>query len=110
MARRIPAGTRIAADRDNGGLLNDIGHVDPVTPTSGPIDPSPLFFDRQITLSDLVLIHKAGIRYIVIDTRLAEGLPLYGAYISPGETGRPTRLTLAELGKIRHGPRGPPGL
>jgi hypothetical protein len=36
----------------------------------------------------------------VTDTRLTEGLPLFGAYITPGETGRPTRLTAAELEKF----------
>lgn len=34
------------------------------------------------------------------DTRLTESLPLFGAYIAPGETGIPTRLTAAELEKF----------
>ena len=96
----IPAGTHIAADRDNGALLNDIGHVDPVTPTGGSVAPAPLFFDRRFTPSDISLIRKADIRYIVVDTRLAEGLPLYGAYISPGETRTATLLTVADLDKF----------
>ncbi len=66
----------------------------------GRTDPAPLFFDPQLTPSDISLIRKDDIRYIVTDTRLTEGLPLFGAYIAPGETGRPTRLTAAELEKF----------
>ena len=80
--------------------VNDFGQVHPVTPLSGSDSPAPLFFDQQLTPSDIALIRKDDIRYIVTDTRLAEGLPLFGAYIAPGETGRPTRLTAAELGKF----------
>ena len=81
-------------------LLNDFGQVDPVTPLNGSVNPAPLFFDQQLTPSDIALIRKDHIRYIVTDTRLTEGLPLFGAYIAPGETGHPTRLTAAELEKF----------
>jgi hypothetical protein len=91
-------------DRDNGALLNDIGRVDPVTPTNGSNNPGPLFFDRQLTPSDISLIRKDDIRFIVTDTRLTEGLPLYGAYIAPGETRNSTLLTAAELEKFNSAP------
>jgi hypothetical protein len=99
-SNNLPAGSHVAVDRDNGALLNDIGHVEPVSPLNGSNDPAPLFFDRQLTPSDLALIRKDDIRYVVTDTRLTEGLPLYGAYIAPGETRIPTRLTAAELQKF----------
>jgi len=96
----LPEGSLVAADRDNAGLLNDFGQVVPVTPLNGSNDPSPLFFDRQLTPADISFIRKDDIRYIVTDTRLTEGLPLFGAYIAPGETARPTRLTAAQLQKF----------
>lgn len=96
----LPAGSRVAVDRDNGALLNDIGRVDPVSPLNGSANPSPLFFDQRLTLSDFALIRKDDIRYVVTDSRLTEGLPLYGAYIAPGETRNPTLLTMAELQKF----------
>jgi hypothetical protein len=96
----LPAGSHVAVDRDNAGLLNDFGKVDPVTPINGSDNPAPLFFHQQLTPSDISLIRKDDIRYIVTDTRLTEGLPLFGAYIAPGETGHPTRLTAAELEKF----------
>ena len=100
VSTHLPAGSHVAVDRDNAGLLNDFGQVDPVTPLNGSNNPAPLFFDQQLTPSDISLIRKDDIRYIVTDTRLTEGLPLFGAYIASGETGRPTRLTMAELGKF----------
>ena len=104
VASHLPAGSHVAADRDNAALLNDIGRVEPVTPTNGWNSPAPLFFDRQITPSDVSLIRRDDIRYIVTDTRLTEGLPLYGAYIAPGETRVPTLITAAELEKFNSAP------
>ena len=100
VSTHLPAGSHVAADRDNAGLLNNFGQVDPVTPLNGSGNPAPLFFDQQLTPSDISLIRKDDIRYIVTDTRLTEGLPLFGAYIAPCETAHPTRLTTAELEKF----------
>jgi hypothetical protein len=100
VSTHLPEGSHVAADRDNAGLLNDFGQVYPVSPLNGSASPAPLFFDQQLTPSDISLIRKDHIRYIVTDTRLTEGLPLFGAYIASGETGRPTRLTAAELEKF----------
>jgi hypothetical protein len=96
----LPAGSHVAVDRDGAGLLNSFGQVEPVSTLNGSENPAPLFFDQQLTPSDISLIRKDDIRYIVTDTRLTEGLPLFGAYITPGDTGRPTRLTAAELEKF----------
>ena len=100
VSTHLPEGSLVAADRDNAGLLNNFGQVEPVSPLNGSASPAPLFFDRQLTSSDISLIRKDDIRYIVTDTRLTEGLPLYGAYIAPAETPHPTRLTAAELEKF----------
>ena len=100
VSTHLPEGSRVAADRDNSGLLNNFGQVEPVSPLNGSASPAPLFFDQQLTSSDISLIRKDDIRYIVTDTRLTKGLPLYGAYIAPAETANPTRLTAAELEKF----------
>ncbi len=96
----LPAGVNVAADRQNGALLADIGHVNMVTGISGLIDASPLFFGGQFDSNDLSLIRKDHIRYIVIDRRLASSLPLFGTYLSQGEAKAGTRLTIAELSKF----------
>jgi hypothetical protein len=104
VSTHLPAGSHVAVDRDNAGLLNNFGQVEPVTPLNGAGNPAPLFFDQQLTPADIAFIHKYDIRYIVTDTRLTEGLPLFGAYIAAGETGHPTRLTAEELGKFNSMP------
>jgi hypothetical protein len=98
----LPAGSHVAADRDNGALLNAIGGVDPVTAEAGLVNPGLLFFDHQLSPFDVSLIRKADIRYIVVDDRLAQAPPLYGVYIADGEPH--TRLTLAELNKFNSYP------
>ena len=100
VSTHLPAGSQVAVDRDNAGLLNNFGQVVPVTPLNGVNDPAPLFFDPQLSPSDISFIRQDDIRYIVTDTRLTGGLPLFGAYIAPSETGYPTRLTAAELEKF----------
>ena len=100
----LPEGSRVAADRDNAGLLNAFGQVTPISPLTGSASPAPLFFDRQLTPADLALIRTDNIRYLITDTRLTQGLPLFGAYIAPGETARPARLTLAQLQKFNSVP------
>ena len=94
----LPAGSHIAADHDNGVLLNAIGGVDTVTAEAGLVNPELLYFDKALSLYDIYLIRKADIRYIVVDDRMAESLPLYGTYIATGEPSR--RLTSEELGKF----------
>lgn len=96
----LPAGSHVAVDRDNAGLLNEFGQVDAANTVSASDNPARLFFDQQLTPADISLVRRNHIRYVVTDTRLAKGLPLFGAYIAPGETGQPTRLTAAELEKF----------
>jgi hypothetical protein len=94
----LPAGSHVAADHDNGVLLNAIGGVDSVTAEAGLVNPELLYFDKALSLYDIYLIRKADIRYIVVDDRMAQGLPLYGTYIATGEPSR--RLSSEELDKF----------
>jgi hypothetical protein len=96
----IPPGTHVAADRDNGVLLADLASIEPVTAIGGLVNTGPLYFDRTIGTYERSLVRQAQIRYIVVDDRMTESLPYFGAYIEPGETAKPTRLTAAELHKF----------
>ena len=98
----LPAGSHVAADRDNGLLLSAVGGVVDVTAQAGQLNPESLFFDRRPTPYDLYLIRKDDIRYIIVDDRLAQGPPLYGTYVAPGEPA--SRLTLAQLNKFDSNP------
>jgi hypothetical protein len=94
----IPAGTNVAADRDNGVLLNAIAGVNPVTPEANGVNAESLYFDRKITPYDLSLLRQADIRYVFVDDRLTQGSPLYGVDVAAGEP--QTRLTLEQLNKF----------
>ncbi len=94
----LPAGSHIAADRDNGDLLLATAGLVPVEGEDGLIDPELLYFDNVLSTYDIHIIRRDDIRYIVVDDRLAQGLPLYGIYIAAGEPAG--RLTLAELNKF----------
>jgi hypothetical protein len=96
----LPAGSRIAADRDNGALLDDIGQDEPVTAIGGLVNVGPLYFSDQFGAFQLSLVRKAKIRYLLVDDRLAEGAPRFGVYFEPGETATPQRLTSEELHKF----------
>ncbi len=41
VSTHLPAGSHVAVDRDNAGLLNDFGQVDPVSPLNGSHRPGP---------------------------------------------------------------------
>ncbi len=94
----LPAGSHVAADKDNAVLLSAMADVVPASGEAGQIDPELLYFDNFLSPYDIQIIRKDDIRYIVVDDRLAQGLPLYGTYVSVGEPAR--RLTLAELNKF----------
>ena len=94
----LPAGSNVAADRDNAVMLNALGGVNAVSPLGGQINPELLYFDSRLSIYDIYLIRKDDIRYLVTDDRLAEGFPLYGVYIASGEPSR--RLTKEDLDKF----------
>lgn len=98
----LVVGSNIAADVDNSLTLDAIGHLNPVTSNGGVVYSSPLFFNRTVGPYVISLIRKADIRYLLIDERLATGLPLFGTYIQSGEPD--TRLTLTELNKWNYIP------
>ena len=96
----LPAGSNVAADRQNGALLADVAHVNMVISIGGFTSASPLFFTTHFDLNDVRIIRQDDISYVVIDRRLASSLPLFGSYLEPGEATPGTRLTLAELSKF----------
>jgi hypothetical protein len=96
----LPAGSRIAADRDNGALLDAFGHVDPVTAIGGTVNVGPIYFSATMGSFQLALVRQAKIRYLLVDDRLASGPPQFGVYFEPGETAGTERLTAADLDKF----------
>lgn len=104
--QHLPAGTRIAADRDNSAAMAAVGHLTPVTEASGSMNVGPIYFSHRITARTTTDIREGRIRLILVDSRLTHGLPYEGVYFEPGETGSkrqgnaPLRLTSRELDKF----------
>ena len=117
----LPTGSRIAADRMGSALLSSEGMW-------------PVFWDGDLAIPSLYFADSWGpgqtetvqglsVRYLYVDSRLADGLPLVGVYFFMGEvlgatyttmTKPPQQLTLNQLTKFddvagiqlryRHGP------
>lgn len=79
-------GNRIGADRINRLLLGTYGEQYVVAHVSDGIDISPLFFSLGYGLVQQDIVQQTGIRYLVVDRRLSDGLPGLGIYIEAPES------------------------
>lgn len=88
LATGIPAGTRVYGDRVSGLLAAAEGDQYTVRHVSTGIDASRLLLDPDLTDADLALIKKADLAYLIVDRRLAGGLPQQQVYVENGEFGQ----------------------
>ncbi|WP_299034117.1 hypothetical protein [uncultured Pseudokineococcus sp.] len=103
MAENLPPGTRVYANRVNGLLAASDGGMYTVRNISTEVDASRLLLDPQVTPGDAELVQRAGIRYLVVDRRDANGLPNQQVYVENGEFGQAGRtepVPLAALTKF----------
>ncbi len=85
LAIALPPDSRIFADRIGGLLAAADGNQFTVRHLSTGIDASRLLLDPNFTQADIDLIKKAGLQFLVVDTRISEGLPHLDVYIETGE-------------------------
>lgn len=78
-------GNHIATDRVDNLLLGSYGEQYPVTNLADHVNIAPVFFSTELTPYALSLLKAGHIRYLVVDKRLSEGLPLFGVYFEDGE-------------------------
>lgn len=103
MATHLPTGSRVYADRVGGLLAASTGRQFTVRHISTGVDASRLLLDPKFTEKDVAVIRAAGIRYVIVDRRDANGLPNQGVYVESGEfngEGRKTPAPLAALTKL----------
>ena len=103
LGRTLPPETRVYADRVSGLLAAADGGMFTVRHISTDVDASRLLLDPEFSQKDVDLIREAGIRYLVVDRRDANGLPNQGVYVESGEfggDGRTTPVPLAALTKF----------
>jgi hypothetical protein len=103
-AAHLPAGSRVVGDRVSANLLASEARMWPVYHTSDGLDPAAIYFDKTWKAYLDKVIKGLDIQYIYVDQRLATSLPHEGYYIFPGETAKPTQLSLAEMTKFRSVP------
>ena len=73
-------GNRMSTDRINGLLMGSYGEQQVVTGLSDRRDFTPIFFAPEFTPFVEGIIANGQVRYLVVDRRLSENLPLTGIY------------------------------
>ncbi|MBE7163277.1 MAG: hypothetical protein INR72_18720 [Williamsia herbipolensis] len=98
--------SRVYADRDSGLVAGAIGGQYVITHLGTGIDASPVLLAPTFTQTDVDLIRRADIDYVVVDQRDSRSLPNLGVYIESGEYDGANRKTpvpsraLRKLGSV----------
>lgn len=87
MQEVVGPGQRIIADRTNRQLLGSYGEQRPVTSYADKVRTAFVFFGQTLGPSELDLLQRGNVRYVVVDRRLSTGLPSVGSYFERGEPG-----------------------
>jgi hypothetical protein len=109
----LPAGSRIGADGVSSALFASQAGIWPVMKAAG-VDVPALFVAKSWGLEQTGMAAAMQLRFLYVDSRLADELPHYGSYFFSGETGEGKQLTSRQLNKFdrvpgieliyRHGP------
>lgn len=83
--RHLPAQSRILADQTDALLLASYGRLDPQGGKIAGLSVAKLFFSRAFGSSARTILEDDKIRYVAIDDRLGDVLPLRGVYIEGDE-------------------------
>lgn len=79
-------GNRIVTDRTNKILMGSYGDQYVVNGLSDHLDVSVIIVNTQISTYLLEILQRGQIRYVVVDRRLGEQIPVLGLYVEQGET------------------------
>lgn len=76
----------VVTDRANRMLMLTEGEQDIVTAFRADIvNPSPIILSPSVDAAVLDALQRDHVRYVVMDRRLGDGLPLFGLYVEDGE-------------------------
>lgn len=78
---------RLATDRTNQILMGSYGDQYIVSAGADQVDVSPVFLSLHFGPDEISILKDAQVRYLVVDLRLTQALPLLGFYYSSGEEG-----------------------
>jgi hypothetical protein len=103
-ATNLRAGSTVVADRVPADLLAGQARMWPVSQPQDGLEPSLLYFSASWGPQQTAIVKGLHIDYLYVDMRLTDSLPYIGYYIYNGETGEPTRITIADVAKFAHVP------
>jgi hypothetical protein len=82
---QLGGGWRFAADRVNRLLLATYGRQRLITTIEDRYDVSSMVLGKELTAEDLNEIRTGNVDFLMVDSRLARGLPVVGVYFEKGE-------------------------
>lgn len=85
---------RLATDRTNQILMGTFGSQYIVSTSTDYVDVSPVFLSLHFGPDEISILKSAHVRYLVVDLRLTQALPLLGYYYDSGEEGAFKHTTL----------------
>ena len=94
---QLGSNNRIGTDRINQILLGTFGDQRIVTSIEDDVDVSTVFFSTRLGPDSLTILHKGQVRYLVVDLRMSQALPLDGFYFVEGEPGSYQRKAPIQL-------------
>lgn len=94
---QLGSNNRVGTDRINQILMGTFGYQHIVTSIEDDIDVSSVFFSARLGPDSLALLKKGQVRYLVVDLRMAQALPLNGFYFVEGEPDAYRRTTPVKL-------------
>jgi hypothetical protein len=102
-AAEIRPGSRVAADRVNRLLLTAYGRQRAITAIHDRVNIAPVLMSEQFDDADISLLQRTTSEYLVVDRRLADGLPMVGVYVEldePGTYSRTAPISAQALAKF----------
>jgi hypothetical protein len=112
--QHLAVGSTVMADRVPGTLLASKARMWVETNPTPGVEPASLYFSDTWGSEQTEIARRMKLRYLYVDTRLAETLPRQTWYFYAGENPQPRQLTTPELTKFadtpgistvyRHGP------
>ena len=103
----LQMGGLVATDRINQILMGTYGDQKIATSITEKVDLSPVFLSPQFGPNEVALLRRAHVRYLVVDLRLSQSLPLLGFYYEQSEQAafhHTTPISVAALSKFHRLP------
>jgi hypothetical protein len=84
---------RVLTDRTNRLLMATYGEQHPISGISDDLNTGEVFFSPTFGAHEQWVLDQVNAQYVIVDRRLADGLPLSGYYFDPGESGANHHIT-----------------